>query len=79
LDIEADFTEEPAASTPHFFVIVNEADPDIDDEAAGLELGMVEPKSITTFLILPTITARVNPRKKDPIVSFAKSIILTSE
>jgi hypothetical protein len=36
-------------------------------------------RSITKFLILPTISARVSNKKRDPIVDFSKSIMLTSD
>jgi hypothetical protein len=38
-----------------------------------------EDRSITKFLILPTISARVSNKKRDPIVDFSKSIILMSD
>jgi hypothetical protein len=34
---------------------------------------------MTRFLMLPTVTTRINPKKRDPIVNFAKSVILTSD
>jgi hypothetical protein len=37
------------------------------------------PDSITTFLTLPTITVRIESKKKDPIINLSKSLILTSE
>jgi hypothetical protein len=42
-DIEADFALEPVVETQHFFVNVNEGDPDIDDEVVGLEPGVSKP------------------------------------
>jgi hypothetical protein len=38
-----------------------------------------EDRSITRFLTLPTISARVSNKKRDPIVDFSKSILLKSE
>ena len=46
---------------------------------ARLELDEGEPESITRFLTLPTITARANPRRRDPILDFTQSKILTSD
>lgn len=58
---------------------VDDADPDVEEEAARLEQGILEPQSITRFLTLPSLTKRINPKKWDPIVNFAKLIILTSD
>jgi hypothetical protein len=51
----------------------------MEDEAIALDPEVSEPHSMTTFLTLPTMTARANPAKKDPIINFAKSIVLTSD
>jgi hypothetical protein len=42
-NIEADFAQELAVETQHSFVVVNEVDPDIDDEAVGLEPCISDP------------------------------------
>lgn len=49
-----------------------------DEEIAGLDPEVEEPDSITKFLQLPTVSARTSTKKRDPVVDFAKSIILTS-
>jgi hypothetical protein len=61
-----------------FFVNVDEADLDIEEEAIGLDPSILTQQSITKFLMLPTVTASFNPKKQDPIVNFTKSIILIS-
>jgi hypothetical protein len=43
-------------------MIVDEENPNIDKEAVGLELGVSEPQSITTFLKLPTVTTRIDSK-----------------
>jgi hypothetical protein len=47
-------------------------------EATDADCLAPEPPSITKFLTLPTIIAQINPKTKDPIVNFAKSLIFTS-
>jgi hypothetical protein len=68
----------PSSEMQHFFVTIDDVDHDIEEEVAGLELGMSEPQSITTFFTLSTITARINSKNRIPILNFAKSIIITS-
>jgi hypothetical protein len=74
---EADLAQAPLAQTQHYFVDVDDENPDLCDEVAGLDPAIMVPHSMTRFLTLPTITARINPNKRDPIVNFAKSVILT--
>jgi flagellar biosynthesis GTPase FlhF len=65
------------SGTEHFFVNVDSTDPRVEEEAAGLDPEVAKPHSLTRFLTLPTVIARANPSKKDPIINFAKSIVLT--
>jgi hypothetical protein len=44
-----------------------------------LERPLSEPQSLMKLLTLPTITTRIDSKEKDPIVNFAKSVILTSD
>ena len=78
-DIEAELAEVPDSSAVHFFVDADLTDPTIADEVVGLEQNADAVGSITQFLTLPTVAARINPRKRDPILDFSKSIMLTSE
>jgi hypothetical protein len=56
----------------------NISDPNAD-EIGGLENEQESgTNSLTYFLTLPTVATRVSNRKRDPIVDFTKSIILTS-
>jgi hypothetical protein len=77
-DIKVDFAKAPSAQTEHYFVNVNDADPDVEEEVVVLELGVLEPQSLIRFFMLSTITVRINLKKRDPIGFSAKSIILTS-
>ena len=77
-DISADFAVIREVETEHFFVNTDDCDLSSDEEIAGLDPEVEEPKSITKFLQLATVSARTGRRKLDPVVDFAKSIILTS-
>ena len=77
-ELEADLGRAPSIETQHYFIDVDNENPYLRDEAAGLDPAIMEPQSLTRFLTLPTVTARINPKKRDPIVNFAKSVILTS-
>jgi hypothetical protein len=78
-EIEVDLAVAPSAHTQHYFVTIDDTDPNIDEEAAGLDPAISEPQSMTRFFTLPTVIARINPKRGDPIVNFAKSINLTSD
>jgi hypothetical protein len=68
----------PIPGTHHFVVDRDSADLALDDEIAGMDNDGNEPESITRFLTLPTVTQWCNPRMKDPVVDFLKSVNLTS-
>ena len=80
-DIEDDLDTTPDATTEHFFVHATASELKFSEDIGGLEPNCTNPQSITSFLSLPTITQRSNPRRctSDPIVNFSKSILLTSE
>ena len=78
-DLEADLGRAPDAGTEHFFVDIDPSDPTADPDIGGLDTDVTEPDSITRFLQLPTFTPRACSRRRDPIVDFAKSIILTCD
>jgi hypothetical protein len=78
-DIESQFAEVPASQVQYFFVDQHSLDADVDDEIGGLGLEISHPNSITRFLNLPTVIERSKSNTKDPIVNFAKSVILTLE
>jgi hypothetical protein len=48
------------------------------EEIAAFKSIEVDPYSITQFLQLPTVIARVNSSHGDPIIDYMKSIILSS-
>jgi hypothetical protein len=77
--IEADFAVAFSAQTQHYFVTIDDTNPNIDEEAARLDFAILEPQSSTRFLTLPIVTTRINLKRGDPLVNFAKSIILTSD
>ena len=56
-----------------------DAHSDVDDKATRLNPEVPQLKSIIWIQTLPTVTTRRNPRKRDPLVNFAKSIIMTSD
>ena len=78
-DLEADLAEVPDSNAEHFFVDADPSNPTIADEVIKLEDNPDGVDSITRFLTLPTVAARVNARHRDPIMDFSKSIMLTSE
>ena len=78
VDLEREFAEAPRATTSYYFVAVEDSDVGVDEDIAGLEPNDEEPSSITQFLQLPTVTARTSGKRKDPIIEFSKSIIITS-
>ena len=55
------------------------ANPDVEEEAAGLDLDVSQPLSLTRFLTFPIMTACGKPRKAYPIINFTKSTVLTSD
>jgi hypothetical protein len=78
-DLEVDLAEVPDSNAEHFFVDADPSNPTTADEVIGLEDNPDGVDSITRFLTLPTVAARVNARHRDPIMDFSKSIMLTSE
>jgi hypothetical protein len=78
-DIEAHFDEVPSSEVQHFFVVHVCSDPEEEENVGGLDPDVRHPNSITRFLILPTLTPRNRPNSKDPIVNFARSVILMSD
>lgn len=80
-DIESELEEIRKSIVHHFFMEIDASNPDIAEEAANLDPAVFNPKSITHFLSLPTITARANLRRwvTDPIVDFTKFIMFTSD
>jgi hypothetical protein len=77
-DIAAELCCDPAAETEHFFVGVDPAEPTPPEEIAVPDPTVQNPDSITQFLQLPSFTTRPNSRRRDPIVDYSKSVILTS-
>jgi hypothetical protein len=75
VEIEADLAKAPSSLIEHYLVNVD-THPDVDNKAASLDPEVSQSESITRFLTLPTITTRENPRERDPLVNFVKSIIL---
>jgi hypothetical protein len=57
-DLTTTFAEPPTTATEHFFVDKDFADPTLDDKIASLENDVQQPKSITHFLTLPTVTKK---------------------
>ena len=80
-DIEDDLHAAPNATTEHFFVNTIALELELSEDIVRLEPNCTKPQSITSFLSLPTITQRSNPRRRtfDPIVNFSKSVLLTSK
>lgn len=78
-EIEAEFAAVPDSNVQHFFVDADPSLPEAASEVVGFEADAAVEGSITQFLTLPTVAARVNRRSKDPIMDFSKSIMLTSE
>jgi hypothetical protein len=79
LDLVTALAEPPTAATEHFFVDMESSDPILVDEISGLADDVKHAQSITRFLTLPIVTQRSNPRNRDPVVDFTKSVILTSD
>jgi hypothetical protein len=79
VQIEAQFATVPDSNVEHFFVDADPSLPEASSEVVGLEVEAAAVGSITQFLTLPTVAARVSRRSKDPIMDFSKSIMLTSD
>ena len=76
--MESKFDEVPDSSASHFFVAPDPADNGEGAfEIATIDNAEGEPESITRFLTLPTIAARASSKRKDPLLDFTKSKILT--
>jgi hypothetical protein len=78
VDLEADLVLQPNSGTKHFFVNIDNADPDVEEEAMRFDPDVFQLLSLTRFLTLPIVAVRAKPRKTDPIINFTKSIVLTS-
>jgi hypothetical protein len=78
-ELQADLARKPASETEHFYIDVQPSELDSVGEATNTDCPTPEAPSVTKFLTLPTITARINTKRKDPIVNFAKSLIRTSD
>jgi hypothetical protein len=76
-DIKVDLTKVPSAQTEHYFVNVNDANPDVEEEVARFKLGVLKLQSLTRFFTLSIVALRISPKKQDPIVNFVKSVFLT--
>jgi hypothetical protein len=59
-ELKADLPRAPSTQTQHYFVNVNDSDPDIDNEAAGMDPAILELQSMSRFLTMPTVTIRIN-------------------
>ena len=79
VELEVDLGQVPSTEMQHYFIDVDNENPDLGNEVARLDPAIMESHSLTRFLMLPTIIARINPKKRDPIVNFAKLVILTSD
>jgi hypothetical protein len=80
LEMACKFDEVPDSSVSHFFVAPDPADSGEGAvEIATIDAGEGEPESITRFLTLPTIAARASSKRRDPLLDFTKSKILTSD
>ena len=77
-DLAADFSREPEAATEHFFVGVDPSEEAVDSDVGTFDTEAPAAESITQFLQLPRFTPRATSRRRDPVVDFAKSVILTS-
>ena len=77
-DLEGDFAEAPTSTTSHFFVGHDGSEVTPEEEIGVLDTDIEEPQSITRFLQLPSVTTRTSGKRKDPIIEFTKSIIITS-
>ncbi|KAG0574625.1 hypothetical protein KC19_VG277500 [Ceratodon purpureus] len=77
-ELYTELNQAPSASTSHFFVGNDDSYVVPEEDIATLDLATEEAQSITRFLELPKVTARTSGRRKDPIVEFAKSVIITS-
>lgn len=47
VDLEADLALQPNSGTKHFIVNIDNANPDVEEEAAGLDLDVSQPLSLT--------------------------------
>jgi hypothetical protein len=77
-EIIAIFNHVHESNTSHFFVNVEGSDPGPAEDIVVFESNDFDPYSITQFLQLPTVTARVNSIWGDLIIDYTKSIILSS-
>ena len=77
--IGTDLVQEPNPTSIHFFVDIEPCDRESYREAIDVDHPNRDLDSITTFLTLPTNTARIESKKKYPVINFSKSLILTSE
>ena len=79
-EMDGKFDEVPDSSASHFFVAPDPSDcAEEGGEFDGVDIAEGEPELITRFLTLPTITARASSRRRDPLLDFTKSKILTLE
>jgi hypothetical protein len=77
-EIAVAFEQVLDSSTLHFFVGIDEFDLEAVNKIIGFDYDDSNPQSIIQFLQLPTVTARVNTKRKDLIVDYTKAIVLSS-
>jgi hypothetical protein len=78
-DIQTQFAKVPKSNVQHFFVDPHCSNPEVEEVVGCLDPDVSHPDSITRFLILPIVTQHSHVYSKDPVVNFAKSVILTSD
>ena len=62
LTLAAEFAEEPSSGTEHFFIAADPTDEIAVEEIITVDPDVENPKSITTFLTLPTTAPRATSR-----------------
>ena len=77
LTLAAKFEEEPSSGTEHYFIEADPMDEIAVEEIATMDTDIENPESITTFLTLPASAPRAMSRRRDSIMDFMKSVMLT--
>ena len=77
--LAADLVEEPSEATEHYFIAADPVYNIVVDETASIDPNVKNPELITAILMLHTAAPRATSRRRNPIMDFTKSVMLTLE
>ena len=77
--LAVEFAVEPCDVTEDYFIAADPEDNIVVEEICAVDSNIKNPESIIRFLTLLTVVPRATSRRRDSIMDFIKSVMLTSE